>query len=205
MKGQTRAQKRAGAKFAVWVTMTTILVAYQNCAETNFNTDRKPNSVGGTITTTSQKMECKFVGPDVLKSRLVNILEIPSGDVSVLNDQGGDTAQQRIQTNLAALGKGSMAAGTFDSYSCGVVRFKAAMEVMVDACAVGMAKQSVRTKLFPNGTNDFDAVYRAFTGRLPTAGEKEDLATLVRALPVAKQEAGACGAVASSLEALIRI
>lgn len=151
------------------------------------------------------KADCVFVGPSVLKDRMIALLEIPAGDVPVLNDQGVATSAQRLASASAVLGVGDLKAGRLDDYTCGAPKFKASMEIMIDACALAFQNPAVKSKLFPSGLSNFDDLYRAFIGRLPSQYESQVLKDLIAALPSSKSEAAACGAVASSFESLIRI
>mgnify|MGYP001125191021 CR=1 FL=1 len=163
-------------------------------------------SVASSFPVITEKRGCKFVGPDVLADRIKNKLGIAGGDFPVLNLSGQeDPNVLRLTSNLDALGKGNIAKGTFDDFSCGAVRFKAAMEVMIDACALALKDRNVQNRLFPRGPRDFEEVYRAFIGRSPTDMEHEVLLDLVNSAPVEKREIMACGVVASSFEALITI
>lgn len=179
------------------------------CAPSSFqatsdfgSSDKKENE---TANYQHSKADCLFVGPSVLKDRMVSLLEIPAGDVPVLNDQGVATSDQRLASSSAVLGLGDLRAGRLDDYTCGAPKFKASMEIMIDACALAFQNPAVKSKLFPSGLSNFDELYRAFVGRLPTQYESQILKDLAAALPSSKSESAVCGAVASSFESLIRI
>jgi hypothetical protein len=148
---------------------------------------------------------CKFVGPDVLSGRLTNLLKITSGDVPVLDDSGNPTGTMRIASNLATLGKGDPVNGVPDDYTCTAPKFKAAVEIMVDACSIGLVNAGTQTFLFPNGPRNFVRIYYAFVGRPPTDQEAALLASATGSMSTLEAEAAACSIVSASLESLISI
>lgn len=182
-----------------------IVAGFQNCAPAFHHLEQQGKSIQGSLQV-SEKMGCKFVGPGVLQDRIINKLGIAAGDFPTLTSSGAENKSvMRLDSNLGALGKGNPVQGTFDDFSCGTVKFKAAMEVMVDACALALSNTGQRQKIFPRGPRDFDELYTRFIGRVPTKEEYQDLLELIDAVPFEKQEAAACAAVASSLESLIVI
>jgi hypothetical protein len=184
-----------------------LAVVLQGCAPQGFeNANSEKTSVAdGDYRVSQSKVECQFVGPDVLKSRIINLLEIPVGDVPVLNDLRQPTATMRLSSNLEALGKGDVSKGKLDDLSCSTTKYKVSTEIMVDACVQAMQNPAVKSKLFPSGLSSFDSLYQALVGRLPTAYESQVLSELVGQVSGSRAEAAACGAVAVSLESLIKI
>lgn len=147
-------------------------------------------------------MKCEFISPDALSGILKNQLGIESGDL-----QGTMAGRQvnRIQANRLTLGAGDSTKGIASDTSCTPTKFKVATEILIDACVMMLQNSTARSKLFPNGGRDPEAAYLALIGRVPTASERTTLLELADALPADRLESGMCAAVASSLEALIRI
>jgi hypothetical protein len=157
------------------------------------------------VTPASSKLTCQFIGPYILSDRLKITFHILKGDVPVLNPNGTVSTRMRIVESLVALGKGNVNEGRLDDWSCGTTKFKAAVEVMIDACAISLGDMQVSEKLFPSGVSGFDSLYHHLLGRLPTDFESDVLRELMSKMPVDKAKAAACGAVATSFESLIRI
>lgn len=181
------------------------LLFFQNCADSRLNSassSSESDGVLGAVNVGASKLECRFIGPDVLRDRIQNALGVSAGDVSALDDSGRATSTMRLASQLETLGKADVAAGRLEDASCGTVKFKAAIEIMVDACAVAMSNPANRARLFPSGTNDFGPIFLALTGRRPTLFEAEQVS---KAAQGANAEAKACAVVASSFESLIRI
>lgn len=187
------------------------VTSFQNCSPASLQAIR---DAGGKVNVSStsvpaplsEKINCKFVGADVIQNRLKVKLGITPGDFPALTEAGmaSDTVK-RLASNLKALGKGDPANGVFDDFSCSAVKFKAAIEVMTDACVVAITEYSAKAKLFPRGVRDFDEIFNVFTGRAPSEEERAILLKLVDKMPIDKREAAVCGAVASSIEALVTI
>jgi hypothetical protein len=179
----------------------------QGCAPQGFEAgnSEKSSMSDGDYRVSQSKVECQFVGPDVLRNRIINVLEIPVGDVPVLSALGQPTATMRLASSLEALGKGDVSRGKLDDFSCSTTKYKVSTEIMVDACVRAMPNPTVRAKLFPSGLSSFDSLYQALVGRLPTDFESQVLSELVGQVSGSRAEAAACGAVAVSLESLIKI
>jgi hypothetical protein len=86
-----------------------------------------------------------------------------------------------------------------------MTKYKVSMEVFIDACSVGMASEKGQSTLFPNGVENYDLIYLALVGRVPTDYERDVLTELTSKLPMEKRAMGVCAAVAGSLESLIQI
>ncbi len=187
--------------------------SFQNCSgkflvleREGLSSTTSPASLNSeTAISLSGKITCQFIGPDVLSDRLKSIFNITNGDVPVLDASGTATKKMRIDEALVTLGKGDVNDGRSDDWSCGTTKFKAAAEVMVDACALALADEQVREKLFPSGVPGFDSLYHHLLGRLPSAFESDVLAELMTKMSADRAEAALCGAVATSFESLIRI
>ena len=194
------------------ISFTAIILGFQNCGPGGFKAnpvDGKGNFVAASSTTTvvTSKVlsDCQIVSPDILQSRLKNILGIAAGDVPVLADNGNTTNVMRIASNLTTLGKGDPSTGMADDYSCTTPKFKTMIQVFVDACAIALNDSSVAARLFPNGTGDLNALFTSLLGRGPTADEIAIIVELQGAVSPAQVKAATCGAVASSLASLIVI
>lgn len=188
-------------------TVTVLMASFlQGCGQQAFQTKTAGSeSSASTATFDSSKIECKFVGPSILESRLKSALGISAGDISALDDNGNATNEMRIAKNREVLGAGNSATGKADDFTCATTKFKVSVEVMVDACAVGLADTKVKSDLFPSGLSNFDALYKAFVGRVPTSYESQVIKEAIAGVPSGKAEAAACAVVATSLESLIRI
>lgn len=202
MKSRSRHRTLSRASAIAPILFISSLLLFQNCADTR--TTESSSSVGsnGALVNTS-KIECRFVGPDVLSDRIRSTLGIAAGDVPSLDTNGNPTGTMRLQSQLETLGQGDVASGRLEDASCGTTKFKAAIEIMTDACGRALQNPSVRAQLFPSGFNDLKPLYRALVGRIPTLYETATLAEIPQDLP--NREAVACAAVATSFESLIRI
>lgn len=189
---------KAGSTILLFI----IVIGFQNCAPAFHNLEEQTL----TSLSISEKMSCKFVGPNVIQDRIRSKLGVMAGDFPTLMANGQENAAvTRLTSSLSALGKGNPSQGTFDDYSCGAVKYKAAMEVMVDACAYALKSTQAKLQIFPRGVHDYEELYMRFIGRVPTHDENQILRDLVDQVDSEKREAAACAAVASSLEALITI
>lgn len=177
-----------------------LIVAYQNCYQMQGVDLGSDNGLGTDVT----KVECQFVTVDTLSSIIVNQLGIVEGDVSILN--GGDYLNQYQNS----LGAADAEAGQFGDGQCTALKYKITTQLMVDACMEGFSREpeegakSASERLFPNGVNDYDALYLTFLGRLPNHAETSILDELVANMSSDKAEAAVCAAVAGSFEALTR-
>jgi hypothetical protein len=188
-----------------------LVMVYQNCSQTGFsaltsNGQSALNSISGTGT--AQALEqCQTVSPSVMQSRIKNLLGLPAGDVPVLDVNGNPVvpAMYRMASEMSALGVGDPAIGLPNDFSCSTPKFKDQIEIMIDACSLGLQAPAVQTTLFPNGASDYTALYQAFIGRAPTSDESAILQTLTSGMAASAAEPAACAAVASSLQSLISI
>jgi hypothetical protein len=183
--------------------MSFLVFGFQNCGQAGFQASNKSAdiaSMGNPVETTMvAKRECEFIGTDVMGDRLKSVLGIASGDVPRLDPANGNA--------INGPGRLAAASGALSGYSCGVSKYKGSFEVMIDACTQAVSNVDVKNSLFPNGPENFDALYMKLVGREPTRGEAEMLLELVRSskIPSAKREAAACAAVATTVESLIKI
>ena len=188
-----------------------LIMTYQNCGQNGFSSLSSSASQPVTSLNTGgvagpQALEaCQIVSPSIMQSRIKNLLGIAAGDVPVLDDNGNPTSMNRMASELSTLGVGNPSAGIADDFSCSTPKFKDQIEIMVDACTIGLKTAAVQSRLFPNGANDYTALYMAFVGRAPTSDESAVLANLTNGMGTSSAEPAACAAVASSLQALISI
>ena len=196
------------------ISFMAVILGFQNCGPGGFQAspvDKNGNFVAASSVTpptqiTSKVLsECQIISPDILQSRIKNILGIASGDVPILADNGNTTGSMRIASALQTLGQGNPTDGTVDDYSCSTPKYKIMIQVFIDACSIAMTDATVAGRLFPNGPSDFNALYTSLVGRVPTADEIAILVELQGAVTAAQAKAAACGAVASSLASLIVI
>jgi hypothetical protein len=146
------------------------------------------------------KVNCQFVSVDTLKSIIKNQIGLPSGDVPIV----GSSTMSLVEYGTK-LGKGDLANGVADDASCGALKYKLAMQVMVDACTEALNQDNTFTaRLFPNGTSDYEKLFQTFLGRSPSAEESAALDQLNGRVSGSVFPAAACGAVAASLESLSR-
>jgi hypothetical protein len=180
-----------------------VLSLFQNCS--GFSTLSGTSGGGGSSAQNIAQNECEFVGPTILQSRLISVLNIAAGDVPVLNTAGQPTGEMMIASNLTTLGQGDPSQGVPADYSCSASKYKTAMMVMIDACATAMENPTTMGSLFPRGTNDYTALYQAFIGRAPTDAEISTISEAISGMGVSDAATSACAIVSSSLEALIVI
>ena len=190
-----------------------LIMVYQNCSQTGFSVlsssgQSALDSISGTGTPPSQALEeCQTVSPSIMQSRIKNLLGIPAGDVPVLDSNGVPVvpATFRMASEMSALGVGDPANGISNDFSCSTPKFKDQIEIMIDACSLGLKTPAVQTTLFPNGASDYTALYQAFIGRAPTSDESAVLQSLTSGMEASAAEPAACAAVAASLQSLISI
>lgn len=202
MKSRMKRRAHVRASAIAPILFISSLLLFQNCAATGA-TDLSTSSVSSDLLINASKIECRFVGPGVLSDRIRSTLGIAAGDVPSLDTNGNPTTAMRLQSQLETLGQADVASGRLEDASCGTTKFKAAIEIMMDACGRALQNPSVRAQLFPSGFNDLKPIYRALVGRIPTLYETATLSEIPQDLP--NREAVACAAVATSFESLIRI
>ncbi len=150
-----------------------------------------------------------FTGYSLLRNVLTRDLQIGSSGT----DPRHGLLLGALDERRYDLGATNYASGISKNTSPEPAKFKFLVELIFDACDVGLANPSVRSKLFPGvGAMNawtpaaYDAIYLRFLGRYPASVEKESLGRLVADVSVMKdaslhsQQTSVCAAVLSSLE-----
>ena len=153
--------------------------------------------------------ECQFLDVDSISNILKSQFGIAAGDLPVkltattFKQCNGQNCMY-LRNNAAAFGKGDIAKGIPDDYSCSTTKYKLVAEVFIHACDEAVKNSAIKAKLFPNGVNDYDAIYSQLVGRRPFSREVEVLDDLVSNIAGSKEMA-VCSVVASSLEAVSKL
>lgn len=207
MKGSEFLRFSKNVKIIATSIVVTLVGAYffQGCSQTAFKSLSSENQQVLVTPNLLALHDCRFIGVGVLQSRIRNYLLIPEGDVTIVDANGNPTTSYHIATDAGSLGVGNPSLGMPDDLTCTTPKFKAAMAVMIDACAVGMTNANVRAKLFPNGANDLSVVFYAFNGRAPTTDESAAILELTTGMNELQAETAACAVSATTLESLISI
>lgn len=177
-----------------------LIVGYQNCFQMDKKTAMSSYAPvdNGRLDTT--KPDCQFVTTTTLRNFLIQQFGITTGDVAIMTTPTQPSNLMYINTRRATLGE-APTGGVSDS-SCSSIKYKTAAEIMVNGCSLATA--TAMQRLFPNGTQDFSAIFRAFLGRNPSQEEIASLQELVQTVSSSVAEKAVCAAVASSLEVLAR-
>ena len=165
-----------------------------------FKVSQMPNAPTGTSASTGggsgepSKKNYAIISPEAMESILVNVLGVPVTDVSV----------QKIRDNALALGQADPANGIPGNSAMTALKAKIVLEAMIDGCTLGLQNAQVSQKLFPNGLNNYDTLFKTFTGRAATPEEVQLLDTLKNSVSQTVAPAAVCGAVIASIEPLNR-
>ncbi len=150
-----------------------------------------------------------FLGPQVLSSVIRRDLQV--------NESNTNPEAAQVLTLLndhaATFGQSNYAMGVRQNLGAEPVKFRFLVEIVTQACYVGMQTPAVRDRFFPSVTsasswnsNSFEMIFIQLLGRSPSNEEKALLLRTVQATPTdvnpptLKQTASVCAIVLSSLE-----
>ena len=177
-----------------------------------------PTDKGDVFSQNPDAAPYQTVSYEVMRSILVDILEVPTGVPSYagtacdgLTPTNGSNCPllapvAYLSFNQAALGgavytedpSGTSVPGLMSSGG-----FKAWILASSSACGMAMENQTKRDELFPNGISDYDMFYQVLLGRSPSAEEIQELDMLQASFDTdAKKAASVCSVVLASLEHL---
>ncbi len=158
---------------------------------------------------TLQKLNCQYYEPSNISNTLKQVLNIQFGDVAVLAENGsqaqdcganGQGACYYIYENLVVLGNKGV--GVKQDSTCTASKFRVSTEIYINSCVQSLSIESNRKKLFPDGLTNFDKIYQAFLGRLPSITESQILKSLSQKLAgETTKMSGICAAIGASMEA----
>lgn len=174
-------------------TLTILSIIMTGCfqvSQTRLDKENDSSSEGPGIA----KTEYMLVSPTTIESILVNVLLVPTTDASV----------QKLRSNKLALGAGDPALGIPADGAFSPLKGKIISEIYIDGCSLGLSNPTVKNRLFPKGTRDYEALFLTFTGRSPELEEIETLNTLNDSISDQASPAATCAAVLSSIDPLNR-
>ena len=183
------------------------LFTFQNCAPIHFYDEGGPSSAIPPVELTASSKACQFVQKESLSTALRNILNIESGDVAMLNEEGEPLTSSNCQS-FTQEDNGSPCfyldqyTEDLESRTCGIATFRVVSQVYINGCEESITKGQGEV-LFPQGSGNFETIYQVFTGRKIRPDEVAILKELTDQFESDQEKMTAvCAAVGSSLAAI---